>query len=123
MAKALGIGGVFFKSSDPERLAEWYRVWLGIKLNSTGRGACFYPSELPHQAYSVWSPVEDTTDYLAPSDSRFMINLVVDELDGALSQVVEGGADLVGEPEENEYGRFGWFVDPDGNKVELWQMR
>jgi len=118
MAKALGVGGVFFKSPDPARLRAWYGQWLGIPADE--HGAMFAPAAMPVDAVTVWSPFAATTDYFAPSQSSFMINFVVDDLDGVLAQVREGGAQVVG-AENYDYGRFGWFVDPDGNKVELWQ--
>jgi predicted enzyme related to lactoylglutathione lyase len=80
----------------------------------------FAPAAMPPDAVTVWSPFAATTDYFAPSQSSFMINFVVDDLDSVLAQVREGGAQVVG-AENYDYGRFGWFVDPDGNKVELWQ--
>ncbi len=123
MAKALGIGGVFFKSADPAALASWYQKWLHIDLEQTFTGCCFSPDQLPAKSFSVWSPFEGDTDYFEPSKQSFMINLIVDDLTEALSQVAEGGAVLVGETEELEFGIFGWFMDPDNNKVELWQPK
>jgi predicted enzyme related to lactoylglutathione lyase len=69
----------------------------------------------------LFSPFKSTTSYFAPSKRDFMINFIVDDLDGTLKQVADGGATLVGDPQSFDYGRFGWFIDPDGNKVELWQ--
>jgi predicted enzyme related to lactoylglutathione lyase len=69
----------------------------------------------------VFSPFKDSTEYFAPSTRDYMFNLVVDDLDGALRQVAEAGAALAGDVQDYSYGRFGWFIDPDGNKVELWQ--
>ncbi len=121
MAKALGIGGIFFKSPDPAALAAWYKEWLRIELDPSFNGCCFYANQLPEKSYTVWSPFDAGTEYFNPSDQPFMINLIVDDLPEALSQVAEGGASLVGEPEELQFGHFGWFLDPHGNKVELWQ--
>lgn len=122
MAKVLGVGGVFFKSPDPARLAQWYAQWLNLVLAHEGQPfAMLQPKTMPATGYTVWSPFEATTTYFAPSDQAFMFNLVVDNLDEALEQVKAGGAQIVGEPEKSEYGAFGWFIDPDGNKVELWQ--
>ena len=70
---------------------------------------------------SSGSPFKQTTGYFAPSRREFMFNLVVDDLEGALKQVGDGGATIVGDIQSFDYGRFGWFLDPDGNKVELWQ--
>lgn len=119
MAKVLGIGGIFFKSPDPARLRAWYAQWLGIAGDEYG--AMFSPATMPAGGMTVWNPFDAQTKYFAPSQASFMINLVVDDLDGALAQVQEGGAALAGDVQNEEYGRFGWFVDPDGNKVELWQ--
>lgn len=120
MARVLGIGGVFFKCRDREALAEWYREHLGLPVNERG-GVEFEIDQLPESAYCVWGPFAETTGYFAPSGKQFMINLVVDDLEEALAQVAGAGAEVVGEVEEYEYGRFGWFVDPEGNKIELWE--
>ena len=119
MAKVLGIGGVFFRSEDPEKLGDWYKRWLGVPVEHPW-GASFQPADLPGKSLGVWAPFKHDTDYFAPEKS-FMFNLVVDDLDGALAQVKEGGAEVVEKVEEMEYGRFGWFFDPEGNKVELWE--
>ena len=121
MAKVIGLGGVFFKSRDPQALGEWYQKWLGVPVESAWGGATFKPDQMPPGGYSVWSPFPADTQYFAPAEQPFMMNLVVDDLDGVLTQVTEGGAEIVGEIEESEFGRFGWFLDPEGNKVELWQ--
>ena len=123
MAKVLGIGGVFFKSRDPKKLAAWYKTWLGLEIDPSFGGTIFYPSTLPDKAYTVWPPFKESTTYFDPSTSPFMINLIVDDIPGALGQVETGGATLVGDPEDSEYGTFGWFIDPEGNKVELWQPK
>jgi len=120
MAKALGVGGVFFKSRNPQALMTWYQAHLGFPGESTDY-ASFFPGAMPAGGCTVFSPFKDTTGYFAPSKREFMFNLVVDNLDEALAQVVAGGAELVGDPQSFDYGRFGWFMDPDGNKVELWQ--
>lgn len=119
MAKVLGVGGIFFKSPDTQALGEWYARWLGLRVEPWG-GVVFRPDEMPPGGATIWSPFKETTDYFAPSGKDFMLNLVVDDLDAALAQVAEGGAEVTGRAEEFN-GRFGWFVDPDGNKVELWE--
>lgn len=119
MAKVLGVGGVFFKSPDPKSLYEWYARWLGMELEDWG--IAYLPKNMPANAQTVWSSFASNTDYFAPSNKDFMFNLIVDDLVEALKQVEEGGAEIVGKIEQLEYGSFGWFVDPDGNKVELWQ--
>lgn len=123
MAKVIGVGGVFFKTEDPQGLSAWYRDWLGLPIDETYGGASFRPDTMPRGGYTVWAPFQASSTYFGPSTKAYMFNLVVDDLDGALAQVREGGAEIVGEIEEYEYGRFGWFLDPDGNKVELWEPR
>ena len=124
MAKVLGVGGIFFKSPDPAKLQAWYAKWLGIDAQSDqGTSfAVFMPDTMPENGYTVWSIFDTATTYFAPSTREFMFNLIVDNLDEALSQVAAGGAQLVGDVQKSEYGNFGWFIDPDGNKVELLQL-
>lgn len=120
MAKVIGIGGVFFKSPDRQGLGAWYAEHLGLEIGEYG-GVDFDVSQLPAEAFCVWGPFEESTTYFDPSEKPFMVNLVVDDLREALKQVEEGGAELVGEIQEYDYGRFGWFIDPEGTKIELWQ--
>lgn len=120
MAKVLGVGGIFFKARNPEELGSWYKRWLGVPVKHP-HGAGFKPEAMPRTSFTVWAPFENTTSYFEPSTKEFMFNLVVDDLDAALAQVREGGGEIAGTVEEYEYGRFGWFIDPEGNKVELWE--
>jgi predicted enzyme related to lactoylglutathione lyase len=120
MARVLGVGGVFFRARNPQELGDWYRKWLGVPV-SHPHGASFKPESMPAGGLTVWAPFDAHTTYFEPSDRQFMFNLVVDDLDEALLQVQEGGAKRIGDIEQYDYGRFGWFVDPEGNKVELWQ--
>ncbi len=120
MAKVLGIGGIFFKSPDPKKLYDWYAKWLGLEFEGDW-GIAFYPKIMPGKGQTVWSAFTTSTDYFSPSEKEFMFNLVVDHLNEALEQVKLGNAQVIGEVHEMEYGRFGWFMDPDGNKVELWE--
>ena len=120
MAKVLGVGGIFFMSPDPEGLRAWYERWLGVPADPYG--ASFKPDDIPAGGCTVWNPFAADTTYFAPSKAKFMFNLIVDDVDAVLARVREGGAEVVGAAEQTDYGRFGWFVDPDGNKVELWQL-
>ncbi len=120
MAKALGIGGVFFKCRDVQSLGAWYRDHLGLDLSEYG-GTEFHPNRLPAGSYTVWGPFSSDTEYFQPSNKEFMINLIVDDVEQALAQVAAGGAQVVGEIQELEFGSFGWFIDPEGTKVELWK--
>jgi predicted enzyme related to lactoylglutathione lyase len=122
MARVLGVGGVFFRSSDPQALVEWYQRWLGVPI-AFPHGNAFLPDAVPPGGATVWSAFPRDTRYFDPATRDYMFNLMVDDLDGALAQVREGGATVVGNVEEQDYGRFGWFMDPEGNKVELWQPK
>ncbi len=120
MAKVLGLGGIFFKCQDPRALTDWYAKWLNIPVDEQGY-VSLMPGTMPANGFSVWGPFKRDTQYFQPSSKAFMMNLVVDDLEQALQQVAAGGAELCGNPETHEYGQFGWFIDPEGNKVELWQ--
>jgi predicted enzyme related to lactoylglutathione lyase len=119
MAKVLGVGGIFFKSQNPKNLYEWYTKWLGMEFQDWG--TAYFPGNMPANSQTVWSAFDAQTDYFAPSANPFMFNLIVDNVQEALQQVKAGGAEVVGEIQKFDYGSFGWFVDPDGNKVELWE--
>jgi predicted enzyme related to lactoylglutathione lyase len=119
MAKVLGLGGVFFKAKDPAALIAWYNEHLGMSMNEYG--AQLSIQALPPGAYNVFSPFKLDTQYFAPSDKPFMINLVVDDVAACLAKVAAAGAEVVNEIEKSEYGVFGWFIDPAGNKIELWE--
>jgi predicted enzyme related to lactoylglutathione lyase len=124
MANVIGVGGVFFKSDDPEGLMTWYRDVLGMTVNDYG-GADFLHADsgraFPQGARTIFSAFKDTTEYFAPSASPFMINLMIDDMDGMLARLAEKGVPLEGEPQDFDYGRFAWVMDPNGVKIELWQ--
>ncbi|MHA1959582.1 MAG: VOC family protein [Candidatus Thorarchaeota archaeon] len=123
MARVLGIGGVFFKSRDPKKLQEWYVENLGFKPEDEGV-VIFKWSELgkvKRRAYTLWGPFPDDTKYFEPSKASSMINFVVDDLDGMLESLRSKGVDVDKHIEEHQEGRFGWIVDPEGNKIELWE--
>jgi len=122
MARVVGVGGVFFKSEDPEKLYQWYEEHLGIK-KMDDPGVSFRTSDLSKNGFVVWSAFRSDTQYFDPATKQYMFNLIVDDLDGALQQVQAGGAELIGEVEAYDFGRFGWFMDPDCNKVELWEPK
>lgn len=121
--RVLGVGGVFFRSPAPAKLAAWYQQALGIAVESWGdtQGTSFSPADMPDNAFTVWSVFAEDTEYFGPSGQGFMINLVVDDLDAALNRVALAGGEVLPNREDADFGRFGWFVDPDGNRVELWE--
>ncbi|MFN6964634.1 MAG: VOC family protein [Pyrinomonadaceae bacterium] len=125
MAKITGIGGVFFKSTgDNKALAEWYRDRLGLELESWGGAILRWENDKADDGgLTVWTTAAPDTKWFAPSASSFMINYRVDDLDGMLAQLKDAGVEIVGGPESHENGKFAWIMDPDGNKVELWEPK
>lgn len=121
--QVLGVGGIFFRSKDPGSLGAWYAEHLGLQIEAWGstHGTSFAPADMPPSSFTVWSAFAADTEYFGDSGQGFMINLVVDDLDTALANVIAGGGTVMEEREEHDFGRFGWFVDPDGNRVELWE--
>ncbi|EDM81321.1 hypothetical protein PPSIR1_40595 [Plesiocystis pacifica SIR-1] len=122
MERVQGIGGIFFKARDPKALAQWYAEHLGVPTQDWG-GAVFPWAQQADadQAYTVWTPFAADTEYFSPSEASFMINFRVRDLDAMLAQVAAAGATVMEKRERSEFGAFGWFLDPEGNKVELWE--
>lgn len=116
MAKVLGLGGIFFKAEDPQALRDWYARVLGLDIHSWG-GAVF---DQPKGA-TTWSPFAADTQYFAPSAATFMINFIVDDIDGLLAKAAAEGVEPLGRQDEGGMGRFAWLLDPAGVKIELWQ--
>jgi predicted enzyme related to lactoylglutathione lyase len=119
MAKVIGMGGIFFKSRDPKALNAWYARHLGLPVDDWG-GARFSEDE-KRKGYTLWSPFAADTNYFAPSTQPYMINFRVDDLNGLLAQLREAGVTVDERVEDSEFGRFGWIIDPEGTRVELWQ--
>lgn len=119
MARITGIGGIFFKSPDPSALGAWYRDVLGLELQSYGAAMLSYDAP-GHPPCAVWTPFAGDTKYFEPSSREFMINFAVDDLDAMLAAITAKGVPVLGRLDES-YGRFGWILDPDGTKIELWQ--
>lgn len=123
MKRVTGIGGIFFKSKDPKRLGEWYRSHLGMNLEEWG-GVVFRwasPENPGGVGTTIWSPFEENTAYFAPSQASFMVNFRVEDLHALLAVLRSEGCDVDDKVEESEYGKFGWVMDPEGNRIELWQ--
>ena len=122
MKRVTGLGGIFFKSDDPERLRSWYEKYLGIKSSNGGAMFEWRDRDNPDQlGVSVWSVFKRDTKYFNPSGANFMMNFRVANLIELLKELRKEGVTVIGEPEEYEYGKFGWIMDPDGNKIELWE--
>lgn len=123
MAKVTGIGGVFFKSKgDPAALAAWYRTHLGMALEDFGGAVLKWPDDTAEdRGLTVWHVAEPASQWFSPSTSAFMINYRVDNLDALIAQLRADGVEIVSGPESHENGKFAWIMDPDGNKLELWE--
>ena len=123
MAKVTGIGGVFLKCrGDATALAAWYQQLLGIELSDFGGAVLRWPDDkADDKGLTVWALADKDSQWFSPSDSAFMINYRVDNLDELLAQLRAANIDVVGGPESHENGKFAWIMDPDGNKVELWE--
>jgi len=123
MAKITGIGGIFFKSTgDNAALAAWYQQHLGMPLEAWGGAILKWPEDRAEDSgLTVWHVAEKDTKWFSPSNAAFMINYRVDNLVELLAQLRASGIEAVQGPESHENGKFAWILDPDGNKVELWE--
>jgi predicted enzyme related to lactoylglutathione lyase len=118
MARITGLGGIFYKVADPAATQAWYLENLGIG----GEWGAMFPFKNDDQeAFALLSPFKAESDYFAPSDKPFMINLRVDDIDGMIGALEAKGIPIIGRQDE-DYGRFAWILDCDGTKVELWQQ-
>ncbi|HTV01401.1 MAG TPA: VOC family protein [Luteitalea sp.] len=123
MARVTGIGGVFFKTTtDKKTLAQWYSRHLGIPLEAWGGGILRWPDDPRRdEGVTVWHVADRTTEWFSPSPASFMINYRVDDMAGLLAHLEANGVAILKGPETHENGVFAWLLDPDGNKVELWE--
>jgi predicted enzyme related to lactoylglutathione lyase len=123
MAKVTGIGGVFFKSTgDNAALAAWYQKHLGMQLESWGGAILKWPEDKANDhGMTVWTVAGKDSEWFSPSKSSFMINYRVDNLLELIDQLRAENVEIVKGPESHENGKFAWIMDPDGNKVELWE--
>ncbi len=123
MERVKGLGGLFFKSSDPAALCEWYRARLGMEIDEhrVHQFRWRRDDESAQRETTVWSAFKADTKYFEPSQATFMMNFIVDDLDAMLAQLREAGVTVDARIEESEYGRFAWVMDPEGNRIELWQ--
>jgi predicted enzyme related to lactoylglutathione lyase len=116
MAKVLGLGGIFFKADDPKAVRDWYARVLGFQIHDWGGAVFQQPKSRPN-----WSPFPADTQYFAPSTAPFMINFIVDDIDGVLAKAAAEGVEPLGQQDEGGMGRFAWLLDPAGVKIELWE--
>jgi predicted enzyme related to lactoylglutathione lyase len=123
MKRVTGIGGIFFYAKDPTALGAWYKIHLGIDVQDWG-GATFDWVDAdgnPIKGATAWYVESATADHFAPSKSSFMINYRVDDLDALLKALLAEGCNVLEKTDDTEYGKFGWVIDPEGNKIELWE--
>ena len=123
MKRVTGIGGIFFKAKDPATLRAWYQKHLGVDVTEWG-GAVFSWADgdgKPTGGMTVWSIAEADTDLYAPSKAPFMVNYRVADLHALLEALRSEGCQVLDKVDESDFGKFGWVMDPEGNKVELWE--
>lgn len=119
--KATGIGGVFFRTNDVDQMKSWYEEHLGIPQGPYGASFTWLPRSKPDQvAFTNWSFFKPDSDYY-PREQKVMINFRVENLEQMLAEMKEAGVIMAGEMETFEYGKFAWILDPEGNKIELWE--
>jgi predicted enzyme related to lactoylglutathione lyase len=121
MKRVTGIGGIFIGARDPKALCAWYKAHLGIDVQDWGGTAFRWVDDAgaPQAGTTIWS-VGDGSNF-APSKATFMVNYRVDDLHSLLGVLRTEGCQVLDKIEESEFGKFGWVMDPEGNKVELWQ--
>jgi predicted enzyme related to lactoylglutathione lyase len=118
MAKAVGVGGIFFKAQDPKALSEWYALHLGIPAQDGGSLAFDGPDST---GMTVFAPFASTTRYFGEGAQTFMLNFRVDDMDQLLTKLAAADVRIDPKREDHAYGRFAWIWDPEGNRIELWQ--
>ena len=122
MAGITGLGGVFIQSQDPKALAAWYQEKLGVNFGGSTYAVMPFPDkEAEPNGFNIFSFAKKDDPYFAPSKGSAMLNLRVSGLVEFLEELKGKGVEIVGDMVDGEYGKFGWVMDPDGNKVELWE--
>jgi len=122
MKKVTGIGGIFFKSKDPKKLSAWYGQFLGMDAGDYGYNFTWYTdANSGTEGTTVWSPFDQKTDYFKPSEKEFMINYRVENLEALVEELTAAGIAMLDEIVVYSYGKFVHFLDPEGNKIELWE--
>jgi predicted enzyme related to lactoylglutathione lyase len=123
MKRVTGIGGIFFNAKDPVALRAWYQKHLGIDVQDWGGTAFTWTDDdgKPTKGTTIWSVGDATGDHFAPGKASFMINYRVADLAALLALLRQEGCNVLEKTDDSEYGKFGWVMDPEGNKVELWQ--
>jgi predicted enzyme related to lactoylglutathione lyase len=125
MNRVTGLGGVFFKCDDPAKVKSWYEKHLSMKGDQWGFAFQWKELDKPDAptATTAWSPFKKDSTYFSPSEKPFMFNYRVENLVELLNVLKEEGVQIVGDIQEYPYGKFGWIMDPEGNKIELWEPK
>jgi len=122
MKKVTGIGGIFFKCKDPNKMKEWYNKNLGMQTDDYGTSFEWRQADDPDKkGYTQWSPFPETTKYIEPSKKDFMINYRVDDIEALVTELKKDGVNVLDEIESFDYGKFVHILDIEGNKIELWE--
>jgi predicted enzyme related to lactoylglutathione lyase len=123
MKRVTGVGGIFFTAKDPVALRAWYGRHLGIDVQDWGGAAFSWTDDAgnPVSGATAWSISAEGSEAFAPSTRPFMVNYRVEDLDSLLQALRDEGCDVLENTDDSEYGKFGWVMDPEGNKIELWQ--
>lgn len=122
MKKVTGIGGVFFKCKDPDKLKEWYHDKLGLPTDEYGASFQWYENaEGTKKGRTQWSLFPETTNYFKPSGKEFMINYRVENLEALLEDLKKAGVIIIDKIETYDFGKFVHVLDPEGNAIELWE--
>lgn len=122
MKRVTGIGGIFFKTKDPQKTREWYQKHLGLKTDQYGTSFEWRQAEDPaKKGYTAWSPFKDNSDYFGKSDQEYMINYRVEDLEALVEELKKEGVKIVDEIQSFEYGKFVHIEDPNGHRIELWE--
>ncbi|HEY2905621.1 MAG TPA: VOC family protein [Vicinamibacterales bacterium] len=120
MRRVVGLGGVFFKAKDPAKLYAWYEAHLGLAKDAMSGAVTFENGgEVP--GTTVWAIFKEDTKYFGPGGGSLMLNFRVDDLDALLAALAPEGVEIDPKREQHEYGKFAWIVDPEGNRIELWE--
>ncbi len=124
MTRVTGLGGVFMKCQDTEKLKEWYGRHLGLDMNEYGSMFTWRDKDNPERVgATIFGFFQPDTDYFEPSKKEHMLNFRVDDLDAVLAALRAEGVTVDDKVEDCEYGRFGWIMDPEGNRIELWEPK
>jgi predicted enzyme related to lactoylglutathione lyase len=121
MQRVLGFGGIFIKAKNPDGLKAWYRDHLGVPIDE--HGFVNFPTKDDPGPSTLWQPFDEATTYFAPSEKPFMLNFRVRDLDAMLAQLRAKGASVDEKVQDEGYGKFGWVMDPEGNRIELWEPK